>query len=55
MSFRKKLDLKNLAVPIILLEDITIPLCDTRSRQFYDHFAVTSLYYRFTAVRSDVQ
>nr|WP_320193213.1 hypothetical protein [uncultured Desulfobacter sp.] len=55
MSFRKKLDLKNLAVPKISLADITIPFCDTRSRQFYDHFAVTSLYYRYTVVPSDVQ
>jgi hypothetical protein len=55
MSFRKKLVLKNFAVPIISLEDINTPFCDTRSRQFYDHFAVTPLSYRYTAVYSAVQ
>lgn len=55
MSFRKKLVLKNFAVPIISFENINSPFCDTRSRQFYDHFAVTPLSDGNTAVCSAVQ
>ncbi len=55
MSFRKKLVLKNFAVPILSFEFTGIPFCDTHSRQFYDHFAVTSLSHRSTVVFSAVQ